>query len=129
MTADLRRLIGRRLRAIRLARGLTQEAVAALLDRSVETISNLERGQSLPSLESLATLADRLGVELPELLAVRRRPLDARESGEERLRHVAHLLPDRDFGVLLELAESLRKADSAAKSVGSRSKRVRGKRS
>jgi len=110
MPTDLKRLIGERLRAIRIARGLTQEDVAGLIDRSVETVSNLERGQVLPSLENLAALSRRLGVELTELLSEQRPAGNRRESEEQRLRHLAAQLSDRDFGILLALAESLQTA-------------------
>ena len=64
MARDLKRQIGRQIAKARLARGLTQEGLAERTGRSVEAISNLERGKSFPSLDTLQSLSDRLGVPI-----------------------------------------------------------------
>lgn len=51
-----------RLREIRKDRGLSQEKLAALCDRSIEAISNLERGKNLPSFETLEKLTEALNI-------------------------------------------------------------------
>ena len=64
--------VGRRLRALRLERGLTQEALAraARLDRI--TIISLEVGRHRrPALDSLMRLARALGTTPDDLLGVR----------------------------------------------------------
>src|SRR5436190_16385030 len=54
--------IGERLRSLRLAAGLTQTQVAG--DRfSKEYISQIERGKTRPTAESIAWLAGQLGVD------------------------------------------------------------------
>lgn len=58
--------LGRRLRAARRRRGLTQREVGSPLTKSY--VSALERGSSLPSFGALLLLADRLGVDLADLL-------------------------------------------------------------
>jgi transcriptional regulator with XRE-family HTH domain len=60
--------IGIRVREIRKARNLTQESLAELVGRSVDTISLLERGKIVPSLETLEALARGLGTPLRDLL-------------------------------------------------------------
>src|SRR5579863_9693412 len=69
-----KRQIGLRVRAYRLERKLTQEQLAEMIDRSVETISNLERGVSIPNEATLHRLATSFEVSLEELLAERRAP-------------------------------------------------------
>ena len=49
---------------LRKRRGLSQEDLAGLMQRSVETVSNLERGVSLPSFTTLVRLAESLGVPI-----------------------------------------------------------------
>lgn len=68
MTDGLQSRIGRRLRALRESRGLTQEDVAAAIERSVETISNIERGRTLATLDTLDRLAQQLGIPLADFL-------------------------------------------------------------
>ncbi len=65
------RQIGLRVRAHRLERRLTQEQLAAMVGRSVETISNLERGISLPNEATLRRLARSLDVALEDLFVER----------------------------------------------------------
>lgn len=62
-------LFGRRLRELRKARGLTQEALAEAADLSGNYISDLELGLKVPSLTILVRLSQALQVATPELLA------------------------------------------------------------
>ncbi|WP_157961392.1 helix-turn-helix domain-containing protein [Microvirga flavescens] len=54
---DLKRHIGARVKSARRDAGLTQAGLAELLDRAVETISNIERGHALPGIDTLARIA------------------------------------------------------------------------
>jgi transcriptional regulator with XRE-family HTH domain len=69
-----KRQIGTRVRAYRLERHLTQEQLAEKIDRSVETVSNLERGISLPNEATLRRLARSLDVSFEDLLVERSAP-------------------------------------------------------
>ncbi len=66
--ADERGRFGRRLRALRMERGLSQEALSfeAELDRSY--VGQVERGECNISLQNMAKLARALGVKLSDLL-------------------------------------------------------------
>jgi len=73
--------LGLRIRAHRLERRLTQEQLAETIERSVEAVSNLERGRSLPSAATLHRLATALDVPVEDLLLersgrTRTRPLE-----------------------------------------------------
>ncbi|KAB1070282.1 cupin domain-containing protein [Methylobacterium planeticum] len=59
--------VGQRLRALRLARGLSLEKVAASTGVSIGFLSQVERGLSSPSLRMLALLADTLQTGLAGL--------------------------------------------------------------
>lgn len=52
--------LGKRIREMREAAGLTQSELAALTLKSVETISNFERGKTIPSVRTLAAIAERM---------------------------------------------------------------------
>ena len=62
-------LFGRRLRELRKARGLTQEALAESADLSGNYISDLELGLKVPSLTILVRLSQALDLATPELVA------------------------------------------------------------
>lgn len=70
MSDDIEKLkanIGERLRVARVASGLSQAKLAERLDRSVETISNIERGISLVPLDTLQSFCQQLNLELIDL--------------------------------------------------------------
>lgn len=60
--------IKQRIRSIRAEQGISQEALAALLDVSRQTISKWENGQVRPSAENLARLSHALGVSVDALV-------------------------------------------------------------
>ncbi len=57
---SLRARFGKRLRYIRRQQDITQERLAETIGISVEFVSNMERGISAPSFETLEKLADAL---------------------------------------------------------------------
>jgi transcriptional regulator with XRE-family HTH domain len=65
---DMRRLVGRNAKRIRLAKGLTQEQFAERSGFSQQYISDLERGRRNPTVVSLYELAQALGVTHMELV-------------------------------------------------------------
>ena len=65
---DMRRLVGRNVRRIRLAKGLTQEQFSDVSGFTQQYISGLESGQTNPTVVSLFELAQALGVEPTDLL-------------------------------------------------------------
>lgn len=60
----LRDRVSLRIKTIRRRRGLTQAELAEKIGRSGDAISQLERGLSLPSFETLDRLADALEVPI-----------------------------------------------------------------
>lgn len=68
MSNNLKPIIGIRVRAARKASGLTQARLAEAVNRTVEAISNIERGRSLPPLDLLDAIARVLGCSLPALV-------------------------------------------------------------
>jgi transcriptional regulator with XRE-family HTH domain len=61
-------LFGRRLRELRKARGLTQEALAEAADLSGNYISDLELGLKVPSLTIIVRLSQALDVAAGDVL-------------------------------------------------------------
>lgn len=65
---DMRALVGRNVKRIRLGKGLTQEALAEKSGFSQQYISGLEKGLRNPTVITLYELAKVLGVSHMELL-------------------------------------------------------------
>ena len=68
METDLGKRIGRRLKSLREQRGLTQAEFAKLTGKAIETISNIERGKTIPGLLTLELFANRLSASLEEIV-------------------------------------------------------------
>lgn len=62
------KVLGKRIKAQRIAKGTTQEHFAEHLDVSVSYISQMERGITKISLDRLATVSDYLECEMSYLL-------------------------------------------------------------
>ena len=65
---DPRNRLGQNLRALRKARGLSQERFALEHDIDRTYVSGIERGTRNPTVTVLGRLADALGVDIHELL-------------------------------------------------------------
>jgi len=84
--ADLRGRLGARLRQLRQARRLTQEALAERAGLSYKFIGEVERGRGNPTLTTLVSISDALGVSLGDLLAIdpERPRLTSRQASQVR---------------------------------------------
>lgn len=68
---DMRRLVGRNVRRLRVKKGLTQEQFAERSGFSQQYISSLENGRRNPTVVTLYELAEALGATPVELLRAR----------------------------------------------------------
>jgi transcriptional regulator with XRE-family HTH domain len=105
MERDIGKRFGSRLKQLREANGVTQNQLAKQLLKSVETISNFERGKTLPGLLTIAKLASALGVEPKQLFE-----FDAKPSTEPELARLSQrlsLLTNSDRTLLADFADLL----------------------
>lgn len=65
---DMRKLVGRNVRRIRLRTGLTQEKLAEISGFSQQYISGLEQGNRNPTVVTVYEIASALGVNYLDLL-------------------------------------------------------------
>ena len=65
---DMRRLVGRNVRRLRLDRGVTQEELAVKSGFGQNYISDLERGRRNPTVVTLWEIAEALGVTPVDLI-------------------------------------------------------------
>ena len=66
--------LGSRIRALRTARGLSQETIAERLQVSRQAVAKWESGASLPSTANLLALCELFGISMNELTGRRTRP-------------------------------------------------------
>jgi len=103
---DVRQHVGIKVKAARRRLGLTQAQLAEAVDKTLETISNIERGDSRTSIETLQLISERLKVPLAEIF---RGPEKARLNDrrgvelEQKLELLLQSLPDQDTDLALDL--------------------------
>ncbi len=68
---DIRRQLGRTVKRLRIAQGLSQEELGALAELHRTYVSGVERGIRNPTVAIVAKLAKALGVSASALLADR----------------------------------------------------------
>jgi transcriptional regulator with XRE-family HTH domain len=93
----LQQVVGARIRALRQQREWTQEELGGRADLDFTTIGGAERGEKSLSLNSLARVADALGVDLAWLVRQRESETGQAESEgllEELIGLVRDLQPD-----------------------------------
>lgn len=104
---DIRSRVALRIRTIRKSRGLTQEDLAAMIDRSVDAVSNIERGTSLASYDTLERLSTGLNVPLADLFADAEDSTPRRTELIERLIDAARALDDEALDKAATIIEVL----------------------
>jgi len=115
MASGLKRIIGAQVRAARARKGLTQEQLAAAVERTAEGVSNIERGQALPTIETLARISQALGVPLQDFFAEAEAPSGrsaTRFALEMKARELIRELRDEDLKLAVGQIEIIRHSRS-----------------
>jgi transcriptional regulator with XRE-family HTH domain len=66
-SADIAVRLGQRVRELRLAKGLSQEAFAAICGLDRTYVSGIERGKRNVAIRNIAAIANALGITISEL--------------------------------------------------------------
>lgn len=106
MDLDIGKRVGSKIRLFREARGLTQAQLADILGKSVETVSNFERGKVVTSLHTLDRVARHLGVGIRNFFdedALPETPEIIRSPAAIAVRNATDILPDDDLEVVAGL--------------------------
>lgn len=102
--------IGLKVRSARLKRGMTQEQLASKLDRSVETISNLERGRYMTGLntfQEIAAVFDEPMTYFFEGVEKASKSRRRRVEQELELQRLAESASERDLLMMIRLAKAV----------------------
>jgi len=111
-SGSLRRQFGAHVQALREGRRLTQEGLAAKISRSVDTISNIERGINATKLETASHIARALDIPLSKLFdfdGVEGRPLPQRRKSIEELSRLLAGYDDRTVKRVSQVIEAMLK--------------------
>lgn len=112
MAVDLKREIGLRVKAARSARGLTQIDLATAIDKSFETVSNIERGKTAPNFVTLQEIATALQVDLKFFFEFDEQATTAQRSRlKSDLDAIMLGVTDKQFALINQLAKAVAEAD------------------
>lgn len=106
---EIDQLFGSKVKALRKQTGLTQEQLAELIDKTTDTVSNIERGFSAPRLSTAKAIADALNVEIAELFQFTPSP-PGKRAHKEAIEQIAARLLDFDSDALTKMVELVGKA-------------------
>jgi len=115
---SLKNRVGKRIKDLRGQKKLSQEQLAELIERSVDAVSNLERGISLPNFETLERLSTALGVPVREFFEVHEDQNMHRAALLARLVDMGRSLTDRDLEVAVRQVEVLMSLPAAPPTQG-----------
>ncbi|WP_083763603.1 helix-turn-helix domain-containing protein [Paramagnetospirillum magneticum] len=108
---NLKQQIGLKVRAARLKRSLTQEQLAERVDKTAESISNIERGHVTPPLDTLARIAQELDTPMTfffEDIGTPRAVARNRLELEHRLRSLGEELTDAELRLSVSIMEAIK---------------------
>jgi transcriptional regulator with XRE-family HTH domain len=106
---EIKKRIGLQIREFRKAQGLTQDDLAGKIERSPEALSNIERGISLPGVDTLERLSEVLNVPLADFFAGRRKSTQstARATLLAKLNATASTLSDKELKLAIAQIEAI----------------------
>jgi transcriptional regulator with XRE-family HTH domain len=98
MPTKAEKLIGSQIARFRKEREFTQAELAEKVDVTVETVSRLERGVSIPSIKTLEAVSKALSVRLKDLFDFEREERKMNLTQEEKeIRKITSYLKTRDI--------------------------------
>jgi transcriptional regulator with XRE-family HTH domain len=95
MTENLK-AVGARIRIIRKAKQVTQEALAEQVEIEPKSLGRIEKGANLPSLQTLNRVADALGVSIADFFAPSNQTLDVPATLAEMRCRLHEYIPTAD---------------------------------
>lgn len=107
MGAKIGIVLGRRIKELRKQAQLTQADLARLTLKSVETISNFERGKTIPSVRTLAELARHIDCEVAEFFKNSEMKRPDRDVALIAIQSKLKMLHTKDRALLIEIADLL----------------------
>lgn len=103
---EIKRLLGLRVRELRIKKGYSQQKLAELVNIDQRNVSNIECGNSFPS-KCLLELACALGVELSEMFDFSHLELDCKKM-KQVIKEELNNLSDENIKIIFRLIKSMK---------------------
>lgn len=105
MDNGIKKLIGRRIKEIRLSKNITQQQLAEMIDIDQRSMSAIECGKNFPT-KNLLKIANSLGVELKELFDYEHLEIDDSQKINQ-ISKLLHNLSSHDLNIVYRLVKNL----------------------
>ncbi len=105
MENNIKKLLGRRIKEIRLSKNITQQQLAEMIDIDQRSMSAIECGTNFPT-KNLLKIANSLGVELKELFDYEHLEID----DSQKINQISKLLynlSSHDLNIVYRLVKNL----------------------
>jgi len=106
-TQKFQKLFGERVRMLRKRQGLTQEELAEKIERTPNTVSNIETGTVSPNVETIISIAKVLEVDIAELFNVAEN-LTADKKKRSAIEQIVSLLQNQDMNIIKAVEEQIK---------------------
>lgn len=103
---NLKLLLGKRIRSLRVARGWTQQDLGEKAGISYKFIGEIERGKQNPSFSILAKISDALDIELKELFRFSNE-IPTRKELEKEVERILKIMTDDELRHILLLIQAI----------------------
>lgn len=110
MDQTLAKSIGKHVKAARKQRRLTQPQLAEKIDKTYETVSNIERGFTPPSIQTLADISVALAVPLKDFFddSLLQEPSDQKQALLDKTQRLANSMSEAELQLLLKLGVAVK---------------------
>ncbi|MFK8036361.1 MAG: helix-turn-helix domain-containing protein [Hyphomicrobiales bacterium] len=110
MDQTLAKSIGKHVKAARKQRRLTQPQLAEKIDKTYETVSNIERGFTPPSIQTLADISVALAVPLKDFFddSLLQEPSDQKQALLDQITRSARSLDESELRMLHKLSVAVK---------------------
>lgn len=105
MDNGIKKLIGRRIKEIRLSKNITQQQLAEMIDIDQRSMSAIECGTNFPT-KNLLKIANSLGGELKELFDYEHLEIDDSQKINQ-ISKFLHNLSSHDLNIVYRLVKNL----------------------
>lgn len=102
-------LIGKKIRQMRIERGLSQEALSEKIDISPRHMCTIENGKSIPSIETFVKIANVLEIDINNFFNITPKKTDILR---EEIYNLVQISTQKELNLLKDIIEALHKSRS-----------------
>ena len=100
--------IGKRIRVARIAKGITQEKLAELVEAGTTHISHIETGNTIPSMKTFIAIVNALGTSADELLCDN--IVKSKDVFQDEITQAAEDCDEKEIRIIADMVKALKES-------------------